>query len=172
MVAQVRVGPTLLGADEVLELHRITHEEHRRVVPHHVVVALGRVELQREPAWVTPRVRAAPLAGNRREADQGVGRGAGLEDRRLRELADVGGDLEVAERATPLRMRLAFGDPLPVEIRHLLNQVVVLQQDGAIGTDGQRVLVAGHRDPGVRGCRICFVVRHGRPLCSGVGFRL
>jgi hypothetical protein len=63
----------LLRADEVLELHRVAHEEDRRVVADHVVVALAGVELQREAARVAPGVGAAALAGDGGEADQGVG---------------------------------------------------------------------------------------------------
>jgi hypothetical protein len=39
-------------------------------------------------------------------------------------------------------VRLALRDPLPVEVRHLLDQVMILQQNRAIGTDGQRMLIA------------------------------
>ena len=84
------------------------------------------VELQRESTRVAPGVGASPLAGDRREADQGVRRGAGLEDGRLGVLADVRRDLEMTERAAALGVGLTLGDSFPVEIRHLLNQVVVL----------------------------------------------
>lgn len=46
-------------------------------------------------------------------------------------------------------MHDALGHPLPVELRHLLDQVVVLQQDGSLGARGQRELVAGDGDPGL-----------------------
>ena len=126
VIAQVGVGPALLRADEVLELHRVANEEHGCVVPHHVVVALRRVELQRKTTRVAPGVGASPLARHGREPDQGIRRRAGLEDRRLGELAHVRRDLEVTERAPSLGVGLPLGDALPVEIRHLLNQVVVL----------------------------------------------
>src|ERR1039457_6331730 len=64
VVAQVVVRAAFLGADEVLELHRVAQEEHRGVVPDHVVVALGRVELDREASGVPPGVGAAPLPGH------------------------------------------------------------------------------------------------------------
>jgi hypothetical protein len=38
MVPQIGIRAALLGADEVLEFHRVPHEKHRRV-PDHVVVA-------------------------------------------------------------------------------------------------------------------------------------
>src|SRR3546814_2561783 len=58
----------LLAADEVRKLHRIAHEEDRRVVADEIVIALVGVEFEREPAHVAPGVGAALLAGNGREA--------------------------------------------------------------------------------------------------------
>src|SRR5271166_368866 len=55
------------------------HEEHRGVVPDHVVVAVGGVELQREATRVTPGVGAAPLSRDGGEPDECLGAGAGLE---------------------------------------------------------------------------------------------
>ena len=160
VVAQVVVGAALLRADEVLELHRVLDEEDRGVVPDHVVVALGGVELQREAARVAPGVGAAPLPRHGGEPDQRVGPGAGLEHRRLGVGADVVRHLEVAERAAALGVRLALRDPLAVEVGHLLDQVVVLEQDRAVGTDGQRMLVALDRRAGIGrgGLDICHVL--------------
>ena len=49
VIAQVGVGPTLLGADEALKLQRITEEEHRGVIPDHVVLSLGHLKLNANP---------------------------------------------------------------------------------------------------------------------------
>jgi hypothetical protein len=49
-VPQVGVGAPLLRVDEVLELLRVADEEDRRVVPDDVVIALPRVELERDAA--------------------------------------------------------------------------------------------------------------------------
>jgi lipopolysaccharide export system protein LptA len=46
-------------------------------------------------------------------------------------------------------MRLALRDALPVEVGHLLDQVVVLQQDRAVRADGQRVIVTRDRGTAV-----------------------
>ena len=69
--------------------------------------------------------------------------------------ADVLGDLKVAEGTTSLGMRLALWDPLAVEVRHLLYQVVILQQDRTVWSYGECVFVAGYGNPGVvrRGLR-------------------
>jgi hypothetical protein len=51
-------------------------------------------------------------------------------------------------------MRLRFRDAFPVEVGHLLDQVVILQQDRPIRTDGQRMVITGHRNPSVGGRRL------------------
>ena len=145
--------PALLGADEVLEVDRVADEEDRRVVADHVVVALGGVELQREPAQVPPQVRAAALPGHGGEPGRQLGRRVRLEHRRLGVGGHVLGDLDPAERAAALGVRLPLRDPLPVPLGHLLDQVAVLQQDRAARTDGQRILIALDRDAGIRRLR-------------------
>ena len=145
VVAKVVGRHALLAADEILELHRVTHEEHRRVVADHVEVAVTRIELQREPAGVTPGVGAATLACHGGEPGHHLGLGAGLEDRGLGVLADVVGHLEMTERAAALGVGLPLRNALPVEVGHLLDQVVVLQQNRAVGADGERMFDAGDR---------------------------
>src|SRR5690606_26565729 len=70
----------------------------------------------------------------------------------------VGGNvlrrLEHAKCARALGVGLALGNLLAVEVRHLLKEMNVVQQDRAIGADRQRVAVArrrcagAHRRPG------------------------
>ena len=170
VVAEAGIGPAFLGTDEVLELHRVADEEHRRVVPHHVVVALGGVELEGKAPRVAPGIRAALFTGHRREAQRRVRPGALLEDRGLGVHADVLGHSEVAECTAPLGMRLPLGNPLPVEVRHLLDEIVILQQDRTVGTNGQRVLVARYGDSRVGCRRLAILFLHGvSPLCVGCG---
>jgi len=45
-------------------------------------------------------------------------------------------------------MRLTLGDALAVEIRHLLHEVMIVDDNRAVGADGERMLVA--RDWGAR----------------------
>ena len=52
-------------------------------------------------------------------------------------------DFEEAVGAAALGVHDALGDTLAVEVLHLLDDVVVVQDGGAARTDGQRVLVAG-----------------------------
>ncbi len=137
MVAQAVVRAALLRTDEMLELQGIAQEKDRRVITHHVIVALAGIELQRETARVAPGVRTAALTSHRREADQRLGLGARLEDRGPRVVADVLGDLEMTEGATALGVRLSLRDALAIEVRHLLDQVMIVQNDGAVRTDGE-----------------------------------
>ncbi len=137
VAAQTRVRQALLRADEVLELHRVLDEENGRVVAHQVVVAQLGVELQREPARVALGVRATLFGRDRGEPGQHLGALARLQEVRLGVRADVGGDDELSERSAALGVHDPFGHTFPVELRHLLQEVVVLQQDPAAGALGQ-----------------------------------
>ena len=64
----------------------------------------------------------------------------------------------MAERAAALGVRLPLGDPLAVEVGHLLDQVVVLEQDRAVGADGERMLVALNRGTGIGGRRLAVLL--------------
>ena len=145
VVAQPGVGQPLLAADEVRELHRIAHEEDRGVVAHQVVVALVRIEFQREAAHVAPGVGAALLARHGREARQHFGLRARLEQRGLRIGRDVVRGFEHAERARALGVGLTLGNLLAVEVRHLLQEVHVVQHHGPVRPDGKRVPITDRR---------------------------
>jgi len=145
VVAQSRIGQTLLAADEVRELHRVAHEEDRRVVAHEVVVALAGIELQREAAHIAPGVGAAGLAGHGGKARQHLGGRALLEQRGLGIARHVLRRLEHTERTCTLGVRLALGHLLAVEVRHLLEKVHVVQNQRPVRPDGERVAVAGRR---------------------------
>ena len=62
--------------------------------------------------------------------------GARLQKGRLGPLAHVVGDLKVAVRARALGVHDALGDALAVEMRELVDQVKVLQQQRAVLADG------------------------------------
>src|SRR5690606_33002920 len=72
--------------------------------------------------------------------------------------------LEYAEGARALRVRLALGHLFAVEVRHLLDEVHVVQQDRAVRPDRQRVAVARSGRAGARR-RITHVgwLLHPRP---------
>ncbi len=63
-------------------------------------------------------------------------------------LGDVVRDFEVSEGAGALGVHHALGDPLPVEVRDLVDEGGVLEQQRAARADGQRVqLVVDGRAP-------------------------
>src|SRR5690606_1441540 len=82
-----------------------------------------------------------------------------LEQLRLRVGGDVLGDDEFAERAAALGVHDTLGYPLAVGMCELLEQVVVVEQDRALGTGGQRLVVAGDGDTDV--VRGVTGIRHG-----------
>ena len=69
------------------------------------------------------------------------------DDPQAGELTHAGGRLEEPVRAGALGMHDALRDPLAVEVRELLDEHMVLQQDRTRLTGGQRVLVVRDRDP-------------------------
>jgi len=150
VVAEIVGSTPLLRPDEVLELQRIPDEEHRGVVPDDVQIALRCVELDRETPWITPGIGAPPLPRHSREPDQQLGFGPRLEHRGPGQLTDVLGHPEHPERPTALGMRLPLRDTLAVEVRHLLQQVMILQQQRPVRTHRQRMLVTGNSYPGIR----------------------
>jgi hypothetical protein len=47
-------------------------------------------------------------------------------------------------------VRLALRYAFAVELRHLLDEIVIVQQDRPVRTDSQRMFIAFHRDTGIR----------------------
>src|ERR1700743_2773488 len=161
--AHAGVREALLGVDEVLELGGVADEEDRRVVADQVVVAFLGIELQREAARVARRVRGALLARDGREAREHRRPQPALEEARLGELADVLGRLEESVGAGALRVDDPLGHPLPVEVLHLLNDVVIVQGGRPLRADGQRPFVVGRRDTGIGGGGRTLLLAHGEP---------
>ena len=149
MIAQTIVGPALLAADEMLEFQRIANEEDRRVVADHVEIAVLGIDLDRKAARIAPGVRAAALTGNRAETRCRFGLRALLENLRLGVFRHVRRGFIRAECARAFRVGLALRNALPVEVRHLLDQVMIVEDDGAVAPDRQRMFVALNRNAGV-----------------------
>ena len=162
VAAQARVGHALLRVDEVLKLGRVADEEDRCVVADQVVVALLGVELEGKTARVAVGIGIALLTRHRGEAGK-HGRALAhlVEEGSLGPRRNVRGHLEVAEGAAALGVDDALGYALAVERLHLLDYVVILQQDRPVGAHGERVLVACRGNPGIRR-------RDRQLLCFGV----
>ena len=163
VIAKSRTGKSLLRTDEVGELDRILDEEDRRVVADQIVVAVLGVELDRESAGIAPGIGATLLARDRRKAYERFGFRARREQLGLGVARHVTRDHEFAERPAALGVHDPLGYALAVELRKLLDQVVVVEQDRTLRSRRQRLVVACDRNPGVRGgawchLRISFVV--------------
>ena len=143
-------GVPLLGVDEAREEDRVPDEEDWGVVPDQVPVSLLGVELDGEPPGVAGGVGRSRLPPDGGEAGDDGGALPHLgEDVGLAVLGDVVGHLEVAKGARALGVHHALGDALPVEVRHLVDELGVLQEEGAAGADGLGVeLVADGGAPG------------------------
>src|SRR5690606_37257209 len=99
-----------------------------------------------------PGIGAALLAGHGREARQHFGPGSLLEQRCLGVGRNVLGGLEYAEGAAAVGVRLALGNLLAVEMRHLLEEVDVMKHDRAVAAAAERMAVAlGRRAGACRG---------------------
>ena len=161
---QARVGHALLRVNEVRELHGIANKEDRRIVADHVEVALFGVELQGKAAYIAPGVRGAKLASNRRETGQHLGLLARLEEVGLRVGGNILKNLERAESARALRVRATLGNALAVEACKLLNKSDVVEEEGAVSTDAQRMSIRFARCTSF-GCRFLRKIglSHGQP---------
>uniref|UniRef100_A0A804P5F6 Uncharacterized protein n=1 Tax=Zea mays TaxID=4577 RepID=A0A804P5F6_MAIZE len=154
-----RVG--LERVDHVGELDAVADEEDGEVVAQQVPVALAGVELHGEPARVADRLRGPPLVDHRREAhDHGRPHAGRAQEVGARQRRHVVGALEEALGGGPARVHHALRDALAREVRHLLDQVVVLQQDGTARPHSQRLVVVPHRSARVRR-------RHRRVVAAG-----
>jgi hypothetical protein len=67
-------------------------------------------------------------------------------------------------------MWLTLGDALPVEVGHLLDQVVVLQQNRAVGSDRQRVPSLGTGMPASVVVGLCCALFIVIPFRGGLKF--
>lgn len=127
---------SLLGVDEVRELGWVAQEEDGRVVVHKVQVAFLGVQLDGETTGVSGSIGGARLTSDGRETSNQLGLLAdGVQERRATDVGDVVGDLEVAERAGTLGVDHSLGDSLSVEVGKRVDQVEVLQQQGAVLTN-------------------------------------
>lgn len=134
-ILQMRLRIPLLGVNEAGEQDGITNEEDGGVVANQIPDTVLRVELDGESARITSGIGRSALTAHRGESH---GQGGALLD--LVEhlgstvLADVVGHLEVAEGAGTLGVDNALRDALAIEVRHLVKEVNILQQDRTPGT--------------------------------------
>src|ERR1700760_4805614 len=151
VIAQAIVGPALLAADEMLELHWIADKEDGRIISDHVKIAVFGVKFHREPARITPGIRATALTRHGGKTHRGFHLHARLEELCFGITLDVPRYPEMAERAAAFGVWLAFRDTLAIKVRHLLDQVMIVEHNRTITPNGKRMLVTLDRNASV-GC--------------------
>src|ERR1039458_7280216 len=102
---------------------------------------LSPVDLKGEAPGIPDGVGISMFAGDGGEPSQHWGARALLQEVGLAPLADVRCGLEKPEGPVSLGVDHALGDPLPVEVGHLLDQVVILQEQRALSSGRERELV-------------------------------
>ncbi|MNJ57048.1 hypothetical protein D3C77_526230 [compost metagenome] len=143
---QVALRQTLLSVDKVREFERVTDEKHRSVVTNNVPVAFFGVELQGETTRIAFGISRTTLAPHRGEAQEGLGLLADIaEQLGAAVLGDIAGHREGAIGTRALGVHTALWDVLAVEVRELLDQMEVIQQQRATRACRTRILVISDR---------------------------
>ena len=146
-VAEVGLWIAFLGVDEVGELVGIAHEEDGGVVANEVPVPLLGVELHCEATHVALCIGGAPLPRHRGEPEETRRLLADIgEEIRLRVLGDVAGHGERTVGARAFRMHDALRNPFAVEVGVLLEELPVLDEEGAPRPGREAVLIVANGD--------------------------
>ena len=172
--AHVGARVALDGLVQVGELARVANEEHRRVVAHHVPVALLGIELEGKAADVALGVGRTALARHGGEAREHLGLLADLaEDRGAGVARDVVRDREGAKRARALGMHAPLGNHLAHEVGEFFVEPHILGQQRAAWACGQAVTIRRHGGAEVGGQvgdgAAARILAHGR-LLGGNGW--
>src|SRR5699024_8282942 len=137
-VTQAVAAETLLGVDEIWELHAVAQEEGWGVVTHDVVVAVFGVEAQCETVNVTPGIWGALLTSNRGETNHHWGDGVLLEQLCLGELGNVFRNVQFTECTVSLCVRGALWHTLTVEVGQRVDQVDIVEDGWSLWTSSDR----------------------------------
>ena len=138
---------TLLGMDKVRELGGISKEEDRRIVRHHIPVALFSPEFDRESSRVSSTVVRAGLATDGREAD--------CDGAFLALLAEDVGNTKIVEglcasegtvSTATLGVDDPLGNPFTVEMGEKVDQMEILEEKWPISAYTLGLVWMGHRN--------------------------
>jgi len=144
-VAQAILAKTLLGVDEVWELHAITQEESWGVVAHDVVVSIFGVEAECETVNVTPGIWGALLTSNGGETNHHWSDGSLLEQLCLGVLRNIFSDVQFTKSAVTLCVRGALWDALTVEVSQLFNEVNIIENIWTLWASSNRGVLRWNR---------------------------
>ena len=140
--------------DEIGKLDRVLDEEDGNVVADEIEIAFVGVELDREAAHVARQVACPRAAGDGREPREDLRLLAFLgEERRLRQVRNGIGHLEIAMRARTARMNDALGNSLVIEMGDLFAEGEIFQKRRAPVPGLQRVLIVRDDDALIGGER-------------------
>ncbi|MNZ98218.1 hypothetical protein D3C78_1174950 [compost metagenome] len=115
--------------DHIREFDRIANEEYRQVVAYYIIVAFLRIKLHCKAARVTRSFRRASRIDDSREPDKYRRLLSSLlEQMSLRMLRHAVLRTEYAVCACAACMNDALRNAFPVEMRQLLQQMIILQQ--------------------------------------------
>lgn len=134
-----------MAVDEIRELDRIADEEDGEVQTAHIVVSFLSVVLNGEAARISDDLRSTAVTSDSRKAAEHGGLLADLvQISRFGVFGDVVGHLEISMSTSATSMNAAFRDDLAVEIGHLVEEDIILQQEGSKSADGGGMLVIAY----------------------------
>jgi len=130
----IGVRVALLRVDKIRKFQRIADEKDRRIVADQVVVAILGVELDRKAARVANGIGGALLSRHGRETNEYLGSFSNRgKEFGLGPPRHIGQHFEIPIGARALGVHDALGNPLAIEVRELLDQVMILNQNRASG---------------------------------------
>ena len=140
-------GISLLRVDEMGKFGWVAQEEDRRVIGHHIPIAIFCAKLDAEASRVASKIVRAGFATDRREADGDGTLFASLaENVGLTDVIHGLGTFESTMGATAFGVDDALGNPLTVEMGEEVDQVEILQQKRTIAPLTLCLVGMGHWD--------------------------
>jgi len=141
-VLAVGLGVSLLGVDEVGELGGISDEEDGSVVTNQIPVTFFGVEFDSKTSGISFGIgRTLFTTDSGESGEDGSSLSEGVQEFSLAVLGDVIGDFEITVSAGTLGVDDSFGDSFSVKTGKFIEQVKVLEENGAVFTGGEGVLV-------------------------------
>ena len=141
-ILAVGLWVSLLGVDEVWELLWVSDEEDWGVVSDHIPVSFFSIELESETSWISFGIGRTLLTSDCGESgEHGGSLTNSVQELGLAVLGNVVGDFEVTVSTSTLSVDDSFGDSFTIEVGDFIDEVEVLEEDWAVFSSGQTVLV-------------------------------
>jgi hypothetical protein len=141
-VLAVGLGVSLLGVNEIREFGRVSDEENGGVVTNQIPVTFFSVELDGETSGISFGISRTLFTTNSGESSEDRSSlSNSVQKFGLAELGDVVSDFEVTVSTGTLGVDDSFGDSFSVETGELVDQIEILEEDWAVFSSGEGVLV-------------------------------